>query len=236
MAGMIADLTPNTDEDGQAAAGAGFSTATDLADWLVRTLNMPFRDAHHVTGSAVKTAESLGDRSGGSVPGAVPGDRAEASPPRSMPSSPRPPRRPAASAMAGPLPPRSAPRSRVGRNCSDDPAPSRLKAGRLITPAGPFQRGPWRAPLAASKARTGTSRPDVGRGQEEAAWDRSAPRRFRPRPTSRPAPAAPRKSCDPASSNRTVRAAPLAGTAPRTRSAAPRRQGLPPARPRIRAV
>lgn len=59
MAGMIADLTPNT-ENMAKAAGAGFSTATDLADWLVRTLNMPFRDAHHVTGSAVKTAEGLG--------------------------------------------------------------------------------------------------------------------------------------------------------------------------------
>jgi argininosuccinate lyase len=59
MAGMVADLTPNT-EKMAAAAGAGFSTATDLADWLVRTLNMPFRDAHHVTGSAVKAAEIKG--------------------------------------------------------------------------------------------------------------------------------------------------------------------------------
>jgi argininosuccinate lyase len=42
------------------AAGAGFSTATDLADWLVRTLGVPFRDAHHVTGAAVKRAEALG--------------------------------------------------------------------------------------------------------------------------------------------------------------------------------
>jgi argininosuccinate lyase len=59
MAGMVADLTPNT-EKMAAAAGAGFSTATDLADWLVRELNMPFRDAHHVTGSAVKAAETKG--------------------------------------------------------------------------------------------------------------------------------------------------------------------------------
>lgn len=59
MAGMVSDLTPNT-EKMAAAAGAGFSTATDLADWLVRELNMPFRDAHHVTGSAVKAAETLG--------------------------------------------------------------------------------------------------------------------------------------------------------------------------------
>jgi argininosuccinate lyase len=43
-----------------AAAGAGFSTATDLADWLVRELDLPFRDAHHVTGAAVKRAEQLG--------------------------------------------------------------------------------------------------------------------------------------------------------------------------------
>lgn len=43
-----------------AAAGQGFSTATDLADWLVRELNLPFRQAHHVTGSAVKRAEALG--------------------------------------------------------------------------------------------------------------------------------------------------------------------------------
>jgi argininosuccinate lyase len=43
-----------------AAAGAGFATATDLADWLVRTLNLPFREAHHLTGAAVKRAEALG--------------------------------------------------------------------------------------------------------------------------------------------------------------------------------
>ena len=59
MAGMIADLEPVVTKMSQ-AAGAGFSTATDLADWLVRTLDMPFRDAHHVTGSAVKRAEALG--------------------------------------------------------------------------------------------------------------------------------------------------------------------------------
>ena len=59
MAGMIADLTPNR-ERMAAAAGAGFSTATDLADWLVRELDLPFRQAHHVTGAAVKRAEDLG--------------------------------------------------------------------------------------------------------------------------------------------------------------------------------
>jgi argininosuccinate lyase len=59
MTGMVGDLTPNT-ERMAAAAGAGFSTATDLADWLVRELGMPFRDAHHITGSAVKRCEQLG--------------------------------------------------------------------------------------------------------------------------------------------------------------------------------
>ena len=58
MTGMVGDLTPNQ-VNMAAAAGAGFSTATDLADWLVRTLNLPFREAHHITGTAVKRAESL---------------------------------------------------------------------------------------------------------------------------------------------------------------------------------
>jgi argininosuccinate lyase len=59
MTGMVADLEPNAQRMA-AAAGAGFSTATDLADWLVRELDLPFRDAHHVTGAAVKRAEQLG--------------------------------------------------------------------------------------------------------------------------------------------------------------------------------
>ncbi|MFA5954987.1 argininosuccinate lyase [Hyphomicrobium sp.] len=59
MAGMVADLEPNADAM-RAAAGRGYSTATDLADWLVRELKMPFRDAHHVTGSIVKAAETKG--------------------------------------------------------------------------------------------------------------------------------------------------------------------------------
>ncbi|CAA2136559.1 argininosuccinate lyase [Hyphomicrobium sp. ghe19] len=59
MAGMIADLEPNA-EAMRAAAGRGYSTATDLADWLVRELKMPFRDAHHVTGTIVKAAEAKG--------------------------------------------------------------------------------------------------------------------------------------------------------------------------------
>ncbi len=59
MAGMIGDLEP-VPERMRAAAGRGFSTATDLADWLVRELQMPFRDAHHVTGAIVKLAETKG--------------------------------------------------------------------------------------------------------------------------------------------------------------------------------
>ena len=59
MAGMVRDLRANR-ERMAAAAGAGFSTATDLADWLVRKLDLPFREAHHVSGSAVKRAEALG--------------------------------------------------------------------------------------------------------------------------------------------------------------------------------
>ena len=59
MAGMVRDLTPDRERMARAAA-SGFSTATDLADWLVRTLDMPFRRAHHVTGAAVKRAEQLG--------------------------------------------------------------------------------------------------------------------------------------------------------------------------------
>jgi argininosuccinate lyase len=59
MAGMVADLEPDA-ERMSAAAGAGYATATDLADWLVRELALPFRDAHHITGAAVKRAEALG--------------------------------------------------------------------------------------------------------------------------------------------------------------------------------
>jgi argininosuccinate lyase len=57
--GMVKDMVPNAEEMRKAAA-SGFSTATDLADWLVRTLKMPFRDAHHVTGSLVALAETEG--------------------------------------------------------------------------------------------------------------------------------------------------------------------------------
>jgi argininosuccinate lyase len=58
-AGMIRDLEPDT-EAMRTAAASGFSTATDLADWLVRNLRMPFREAHHVTGSLVALAEQRG--------------------------------------------------------------------------------------------------------------------------------------------------------------------------------
>jgi argininosuccinate lyase len=57
MSGMVDDLEP-VPAVMAAAAGRGFSTATDIADWLVRDLKMPFRDAHHVTGRIVKLAES----------------------------------------------------------------------------------------------------------------------------------------------------------------------------------
>jgi len=57
--GMVRDMVPDAEEMRKAAA-AGFSTATDLADWLVRTLKMPFREAHHVTGSLVAMAEAEG--------------------------------------------------------------------------------------------------------------------------------------------------------------------------------
>ena len=57
MEGMVKDMTANCDSL-KAAAGSGFSTATDLADWLVRVLGMPFRDAHHVTGTLVALAEN----------------------------------------------------------------------------------------------------------------------------------------------------------------------------------
>jgi argininosuccinate lyase len=59
MNGMIDDMEPNV-ENLAAAAGRGFSTATDIADWLVRTLAMPFRDGHHVTGRIVAAAEAKG--------------------------------------------------------------------------------------------------------------------------------------------------------------------------------
>ncbi|WP_373635758.1 argininosuccinate lyase [Yoonia sp. SS1-5] len=59
MAGMVGDMTANQDAL-RLAAATGFSTATDLADWLVRELGLPFREAHHVTGTLVALAEDKG--------------------------------------------------------------------------------------------------------------------------------------------------------------------------------
>ncbi len=59
MTGMVANVTFNTPRMREVAA-SGFSTATDLADWLVRECGMPFREAHHVTGSVVKSCEARG--------------------------------------------------------------------------------------------------------------------------------------------------------------------------------
>ena len=59
MTGMVTDMTANRDVL-KTAAASGFSTATDLADWLVRELGLPFRDAHHVTGTLVALAERQG--------------------------------------------------------------------------------------------------------------------------------------------------------------------------------
>ena len=55
MTGMVADLTPDLKRM-KAAAGLGYATATDLADWLVLTLKLPFREAHHITGRLVAIA------------------------------------------------------------------------------------------------------------------------------------------------------------------------------------
>jgi argininosuccinate lyase len=59
MTGMVLDLVPDEGRM-RLAAGEGYATATDLADWLVRTLKMPFRDAHHVTGRIVSAAAKEG--------------------------------------------------------------------------------------------------------------------------------------------------------------------------------
>ena len=59
MEGMVRDMSADS-EALRAAASSGFSTATDLADWLVRAAGLPFRDAHHVTGSLVALAEAKG--------------------------------------------------------------------------------------------------------------------------------------------------------------------------------
>jgi argininosuccinate lyase len=58
MTGMVRDMSPNLDAM-RAAAASGYSTATDLADWLVREANIPFREAHHATGKIVSEAAKL---------------------------------------------------------------------------------------------------------------------------------------------------------------------------------
>src|SRR3546814_13141981 len=59
MTGMIDEIA-FVPERMRAAAAGGFSTATDLADWLVREAGVPFREAHHITGRAVKAAQDAG--------------------------------------------------------------------------------------------------------------------------------------------------------------------------------
>ena len=59
MTGMVSDMTAQKDTL-KTAAASGFSTATDLADWLVRALGLPFREAHHITGRLVALAEAKG--------------------------------------------------------------------------------------------------------------------------------------------------------------------------------
>jgi argininosuccinate lyase len=59
MTGMVRDMTPDAKRM-KAAAGAGYATATDFADWLTRALKMPFREAHHATGRIVALASTRG--------------------------------------------------------------------------------------------------------------------------------------------------------------------------------
>ena len=59
MTGMVGDMKADAARM-RAAAGQGYATATDLADWLVQNLKMPFREAHHVTGRIVAAAEKAG--------------------------------------------------------------------------------------------------------------------------------------------------------------------------------
>ena len=74
---MIADLTADTAKM-RAAAEPGYPTATDLADWVVRVLKKPFREAHHIAGSIVKRAEDNGRHARQAAAG---GDAERSSPP-----------------------------------------------------------------------------------------------------------------------------------------------------------
>ena len=75
MAAMVADLTAQP-ERMRAACEPGFPTATDLADWVVRVLKKPFREAHHIAGTIVKLAEDQGRDPGQAAAGRDAGDRA----------------------------------------------------------------------------------------------------------------------------------------------------------------
>jgi argininosuccinate lyase len=57
--GLVGDIKPNPARMLE-SAGAGFTTATDLADWLTQALNIPFRETHHIAGKIVKLAEGKG--------------------------------------------------------------------------------------------------------------------------------------------------------------------------------
>ena len=76
MTGMVLDIVPD-EARMKAAAGEGYATATDLADWLVRTLKMPFRDAHHVTGRIVGDGVEAGRAAARAALEGHAGDRAE---------------------------------------------------------------------------------------------------------------------------------------------------------------
>ena len=125
----------------EAAAGSGFSTATDLADWLVRVLGLPFREAHHVTGSLVAMAEAGGvdlpDLSLEQMRSVHPGITADIFDVLGVHnSSPRAP--PTVAQRRA----RSAPRSHAGRNsCHDHPSHSR-RDPRPCAACG--LRGGWR--------------------------------------------------------------------------------------------
>ena len=75
MAGMVADLEPDAARM-KKAAGEGYATATDLADWLVRALKIPFREAHHVTGRIVAKAAEAGVAAASAAARRHAGDRA----------------------------------------------------------------------------------------------------------------------------------------------------------------
>ena len=113
MTGMVADMVPDADEM-KAAAGASYSTATDLADWLVRTLKMPFRDAHHITGRIVAAAEQAGVSLDGAAACRHAGDRAAHHQGGVRRAVGRALGRRAASAKAAPRPPTSGARQRSG--------------------------------------------------------------------------------------------------------------------------